>query len=220
MIFFCQGSCKFALFLKDLLPVYVSCSNKNNSITLLIPSFDVHNVSSTSYFKCSTISYLPLRASKSGICVRSFSFKSVACVLSDILPPNCSSFDLYSCTRFESLNMCSDWFSDWCISSMKEISSANAMASGAKSKSCFDSVSIRYLSLKCVRHCLWHAASIAIMSPDDSFAKIRLSRSHGAILRKVTSILKLSYLNTNLDTRTQCLWKNILIVCKFSSKIK
>ena len=30
---------------------------------------------------------------------------------------------------------------------------------------------------------------IAIMSPDDSFAKIRVSRSHGAILRTVTLIL-------------------------------
>ena len=137
------------------------------------------------------ISYLPLCSSKSGICVRSFSFKRVACVLSDILPPSCSSFDLHSCTRFESLNMCSDWFSDWCVSSMKEISSANAMASGAKSKICFNSVCIRYISLKCVRHCLWHAASIiAIMSADDdSFAKICVSRSHGTILRTVTSIL-------------------------------
>ena len=84
---------------------------------------------------------------------------------------------------------------------MKEICSANAMAG----KICFDSACIRYLSLKCVRHCLWHAASIAIMSPDNSFAKIRVSRSHGAILRTVTSILKLSSLNTNLDTRTQCM---------------
>ena len=132
-----------------------------------------NNVSPTSYLKGSMISYLLLCASKSGICVRSFSFKRVACVLSDILPPSCSSFDLHS---FESLNMCSDWFSDWCVSSMEEISSANAMASGAKSKICFDSVCIRYLSLKCVRHCLWHAASIAIMFPDDSFAKIRVSR--------------------------------------------
>ena len=163
-----------------------------------------NNVSPTSYLKGSMISYLLLCASKSGICVRSFSFKRAACVLSDILPPSCSSFDLHSC---ESLNMCSDWFSDWCVSSMEEISSANAMASGAKSKICFDSVCIRYLSLKCVRHCLWHAASIAIMSPDDSFAKIRVSRSHVSILRTVTSILKLSNLNTNLDTRTQCPWK-------------
>ena len=175
-----------------------------------------NNVSPTSYLKGSMISYLPLCASKFGICVRSFSFKHVACVLFDIFPPSCSSFDLHSCTRFESLNMCSDWFSDWCISSMKEICSANAMAG----KICFDSACIRYLSLKCVRHCLWHAASIAIMSPDNSFAKIRVSRSHGAILRTVTSILKLSNLNTNIDTRTQCLWKNMLIVCKFSSEIK
>ena len=50
---------------------------------------------------------------------------------------------------------------------MKEIISANAMASVAKSKICFDPVCIQYLSLKCVRQCLWHAASVAIMSPDE-----------------------------------------------------